>query len=144
MTDDGLITRRSLFAAGIAAVGVLHSQRLFGMTDTLRSPAPPPGDLVIRNARPLDAETPLEALTPYQTAPEHFCVRSHFGPPMPIPLAWSLTIDGEVAHPVTLTLDDIRAMGGAPRVVTLECAGNGRGRLRPAHDVPGYNGSAGR
>ena len=31
---------------------------------------------------------------------------------------------------MTLTLDDIRAMGGTPRVVTLECAGNGRGLFR--------------
>ena len=129
-TDDGIISRRSLIAVGIVAAGALHSRRLFGLSDRLQSPAPPPGDLVIRNARPLDAEAPLEALTSYQTSPEHFFVRSHFGPPMPLPLAWSLTVDGEVAHPVTLTLDQIRAMGGTPRVVTLECAGNGRGLFR--------------
>ena len=98
VTGDGMITRRSLLAAGIAAAGALHSRRVFGLTDRLQTSAPSPGDLVIRNARPLDAEAPLDALTSYQTSPQHFFIRSHFGPPMPIPLAWSLTIDGEVAQ----------------------------------------------
>ena len=82
---------------------------------------------MIRNPRPLDAEAPLGSLSSFETAPEHFFVRSHFGPPTQLPLAWSLTIDGDVGQPVTLALDQIRAMGGTSRAVTLECAGNGRG-----------------
>ena len=57
-------------------------------------------------------------------------MRSHFGPPAQLPLAWTLTIDGRVSRPVTLSLDEIRRMGGQSRPVTLECAGNGRGAFR--------------
>ena len=124
---DDAVSRRTLLSIGLAAAaGLLLDRRLFAQTDSARRPIGP-GDLVIRNPRPLDAESPLVALTDYQTAPEHFFVRSHFGPPAQLPARWSLRIAGEVAQPVTLSLDEIRAMRGRSRVVTLECAGNGRG-----------------
>ncbi len=124
---DDAVSRRTLLSIGLAAAaGLLLDRRLLAQTDSARRPIGP-GDLVIRNPRPLDAESPLVALTGYQTAPEHFFVRSHFGPPAQLPARWSLRIAGEVAQPVTLSLDEIRAMGGRARVVTLECAGNGRG-----------------
>ena len=42
---------------------------------------------------------------------------------------WTLTIDGEVARPVTFRLEEIRRMRAERRSATIECAGNGRGGL---------------
>lgn len=128
--DDTVLSRRTLLRlSGLAAAGLLLDRRLLAQVTPATSPVAlaTPGGLVIRNPRPLDAESPLEALGSYETAPEHFFVRSHFGPPASLPASWTLTIDGEVTQPVTFTLDDIRRMGGTARTVTLECAGNGRG-----------------
>ena len=43
----------------------------------------------------------------------------------------TLEIGGAVEHPLTLTLDDLRALPAVERAVTLECAGNGRLEMRP-------------
>ena len=40
-------------------------------------------------------------------------------------------IGGAVENPLTLTLDDLRAMPAVEHAVTLECAGNGRLDMRP-------------
>jgi DMSO/TMAO reductase YedYZ molybdopterin-dependent catalytic subunit len=42
-----------------------------------------------------------------------------------------LEIGGAVANPITLTVDDLRALPAVERAVTLECAGNGRLETRP-------------
>ena len=43
----------------------------------------------------------------------------------------TLEVGGAVDNPLTLTLDDLRAMPAHERAVTLECAGNGRLEMRP-------------
>jgi DMSO/TMAO reductase YedYZ molybdopterin-dependent catalytic subunit len=91
--------------------------------------------LVVRNARPLDAESPLEALRTFETPNDLFFVRSHLALPS-VSTPWTLTLDGEVARPVTLGLDEIRRMGAERRSATIECAGNGRGRF----DLPATSG----
>jgi sulfite oxidase len=86
--------------------------------------------LIIRNARPLDAEAPIEALRTFETHNDLFFVRSHHLPPTePAAAAWTLTIDGDVKSPITLTLDELRRMRNVQYAATLECAGNGRGRF---------------
>ena len=128
-----VLDRRALLSLGVTAAGVLAARRLLGQSAgaTSRSDATRTASgLVIRNARPLDAEAPLAALATFETPPELFFVRSHFGPPTQLPLAWTLAIDGHVQRRVTLTLDEIRKMGAQRRAVTLECAGNGRGAFR--------------
>ncbi len=84
--------------------------------------------LIIRNARPLDAEAPIEALRTFETRNDLFFVRSHHLPPAEATAPWTLTIDGDVKSPLTLSLDDLRRMGSVKHSATLECAGNGRGR----------------
>jgi sulfite oxidase len=129
-TDDGppVLGRRELLALGVTAAGVLATRRLFGQSADATPPSA--SGLVIRNARALDAEAPLSALATFETPPELFFVRSHFGPPTQLPLAWTLAIDGQVQRRMAFTLDDIRKMGAQRRPVTLECAGNGRGVFR--------------
>jgi DMSO/TMAO reductase YedYZ molybdopterin-dependent catalytic subunit len=124
------MARRDLLAAGAAAIGGLLGCRVSHPGAPTSALPPPAGGLVIRNARPLDAEAPLAELRSFLTPNEHFFVRSHFGPPASFPAQWTLTIDGSVARPVTFTLEELRKLGSATQVVTTECAGNGRGRFR--------------
>ena len=126
MSPEDLLSRRALLAAGISAGGMIVGRRLLGQA-TAGSDSATPRDLVIRNARALDAEAPLAALASPRTDPAHFFVRSHFGPPPQLPLRWTLAIKGEVDRPLSISLDDLRRLGSETRAVTLECAGNGRG-----------------
>ena len=124
------LSRREWLALGLATAGAVAARRLPRQPHAAAagpSIERASGGLVIRNARPLDAEAPLSALVTSETSLDHFFVRSHFGPPTQLPLAWTLSIDGQVQRSVTLTLDEIRKLGAQTRAVTLECAGNGRG-----------------
>ena len=56
---------------------------------------------------------------------------THFDIPPVDPLTWRLRVDGNVAETLSLSLDDLRAMPATTRVVTMECAGNGRAFLDP-------------
>jgi DMSO/TMAO reductase YedYZ molybdopterin-dependent catalytic subunit len=74
---------------------------------------------------------PLEALR-YDITPTglHYLL-VHFDIPAVDPSTWRLRLDGLVDRPLELDLDDIRARPRRTVPVTLECAGNGRARLRP-------------
>jgi len=92
--------------------------------------------LVVRRAHPLNCETPLSALTGGVVMPSaRFYIRSYFGIPHLDPAGWRLHVDGLVKRRLSLDLDQLQAMPSASAVVTLECAGNGRGGLEPP--VPG-------
>jgi DMSO/TMAO reductase YedYZ molybdopterin-dependent catalytic subunit len=80
------------------------------------------------NPAPYNAEAPPEALTGETTPTELHYVRSNFALPAH---DGTLDVGGAVASPITLTLDDLRAMPAHERTVTLECAGNGRLDTRP-------------
>jgi DMSO/TMAO reductase YedYZ molybdopterin-dependent catalytic subunit len=77
---------------------------------------------------PYNAEAPPEALAGEITPTELHYVRSNFALPVH---DGTLEVGGAVANPITLTLDDLRAMPAHERTVTLECAGNGRLETRP-------------
>jgi DMSO/TMAO reductase YedYZ molybdopterin-dependent catalytic subunit len=74
---------------------------------------------------------PLEALA-YDITPVglHYLL-IHFDVPVIDPDAWRLRVEGNVSHPLELTLDDLRAREPTTIPVTMECAGNGRARLEP-------------
>src|SRR3954465_14234032 len=80
------------------------------------------------NPAPYNAEAPPEALDGEITPVEPHYVRSNFAVPAHHGM---LEGRGAVENPVTLTLDDLRAMPSVERAVTLECAGNGRLETRP-------------
>lgn len=87
--------------------------------------------LIVHSPRPLDAETPPELLDSWITPRARFFVRSHFYIPQIDLARWQLTIGGLVAKPLELSLEQIRRMPQIERVVTLECAGNGRAYFEP-------------
>ena len=74
---------------------------------------------------------PLEALR-YDITPTglHYLL-VHFDIPAVDASTWRLGLGGLVDHPLELTLDDLRARPSSTIPVTLECAGNGRARMRP-------------
>jgi len=84
--------------------------------------------LTMIHGEPFNAEAPPEALKVDITPTELHYVRSNFTIPAH---NGTLEVGGAVEHPRTLTLDDLRAMPPVERVVTLECAGNGRLAMRP-------------
>jgi len=85
----------------------------------------------VMTERPLNAETPVESLKSWITPNTVFFDRNQGAvPPRRISLKrWRLTVEGEVATPLTLTFDQIRRMPKAIAADTLECSGNGRSLL---------------
>ena len=84
--------------------------------------------LTMIHGAPYNAEAPPEALRTEITPTELHYVRSNFAVPAH---DGNLAIGGAVETPLTLTLDDLRALPAVERAVTLECAGNGRLAMRP-------------
>jgi len=74
---------------------------------------------------------PLEALR-YPVTPVglHY-VLVHYDIPAVDPTTWRLAVDGEVAHSLSMTLDELQALPAVEVVSTMECAGNGRALLSP-------------
>lgn len=84
--------------------------------------------LQLINPAPYNAEAPPAALATEITPTEFHYVRSNFAVP---DHDGTLEIGGAVAHPLSLTIDDLRARPAHEWAVTLECAGNGRLEMRP-------------
>jgi DMSO/TMAO reductase YedYZ molybdopterin-dependent catalytic subunit len=95
------------------------------------APTLSPKRLLQWNAYPLDAETPLDLLTPYITPNDLFFIRSHYIPTRVDPDRWTLTIDGAVSRSMRLTLADLRKLPRVEATCVLQCAGNGRSLFRP-------------
>ena len=74
---------------------------------------------------------PLEALQyPLTPIGLHYLL-IHYDIPALDASQWRLSIDGAVARPLSLALEDIRGRPPSEVTVTMECAGNGRARLSP-------------
>src|SRR5262245_30872802 len=88
--------------------------------------------LVVHRAHPLNCETSIAALIGGIVMPNaHFYVRNHFQLPKLDPSTWRLHIGGLVERPSSLSLRELSQMRSETRIVTLECAGNGRSLLDP-------------
>ena len=74
---------------------------------------------------------PLEALRHDLTPPGLHYVLVHYDVPDVDAATWALEVGGEVARPLSLELDALRAYPAVSLPVTLECAGNGRAHLMP-------------
>jgi hypothetical protein len=104
-----------LLAAGPASVRHLLAQE------------PASGRLLVHSARPEDFETPRQLLTSWLTPNELFYVRSHFYTPAIQESAWRLQVDGDVDHPLSLSLSELKQMQGCHAGVRGE-----RTRVLPA------------
>ena len=92
----------------------------------------PKRDMLVRSARPEDLEMPLSGFADFVTPIEHFFVRTHVYTPTVNASEWRLKVEGEVGTPLTLTLEDLKAMRSVELVSVVECAGNGRGFYEPS------------
>ncbi len=118
-------SRRKMFqlAASFAAASSLP-----GADDTKR-------DMIVRSARPYDAEMPMSGFQHYLTPIENFFVRSHHYTPTVEIESYKLSVEGEVATPLSLSLDDLKKLPKVEMVSVCECAGNGRSLYEPS--MPG-------
>ncbi len=93
-------------------------------------------ELTLLGDRPLNMETPPHLLDDDVTPAHRFFVRNNGLPPDINEVAdedWSLTIDGEVENPLSLTIADLkRDFEPVTLRLPLECGGNGRKFFRPA------------
>jgi len=89
--------------------------------------------LTLLNDRPINAETPPEFLDDVITPTSRHFVRNNGIPPTDVDAAtWTLTIDGFVDNPMTLSIADLRKQFDVVTMaLTLECGGNGRGFFNP-------------
>lgn len=81
---------------------------------------------------PLNVETPLELLDAPLTPVERLFMRNHGDWARHDAETWSMTIDGLVRHPLTLTLEDLLELPRSCYVAVLECSGNGRAAFAAA------------
>jgi sulfite oxidase len=126
---ERFFSRREALTFALTAAGILARPRAADLAALQSQPGASGSTLNIRNARPLDAESPIEALRTFETRNDLFFVRCHHAPPQAATAPWTLTIDGDVARPATLHIEVLRRMRTEHRAATLECAGNGRGRF---------------
>ena len=128
----GLDRRYLLGAAAAAAAASLAPARLFAAQPAI--PVAKRRMLQLNGYAP-DVETPLDALTTYLTPNDLFFVRHHWNPMYPDARRWTLTVDGEVEQPFSLSLAELKKMPRASATCVLQCAGNGRALHKPF--VPG-------
>ena len=89
--------------------------------------------LTLLNDRPVNAETPPHLLDdPITPTPRHF-IRNNGMPPSKVdPDAWTLTVDGLVDRPMTLSIADLRSrFEVVTMALAIECGGNGRAFFEP-------------
>jgi DMSO/TMAO reductase YedYZ molybdopterin-dependent catalytic subunit len=87
--------------------------------------------MITREKEPPNLEMPFSALDDFLTPNERFYVRCHFPIPKINERDWRLKVEGKVARPFEVTMDDLRQMPTHTITVTLECAGNSRVFLVP-------------
>jgi sulfite oxidase len=134
-SEDGLarISRRSVLATLHRLLGAIAAIPLLPSVDRVAhaQTGADKSELIVRSVRPQDLETPVALLDSWLTPNHRFFVRSHLYAPEIDIRQWRLTVAGEVERPLTLTLDELRTLPEENRVVTIECAGNGRAYYDP-------------
>jgi DMSO/TMAO reductase YedYZ molybdopterin-dependent catalytic subunit len=89
--------------------------------------------LLVVCADPLNGETSIPDLAGGAVMPtDRFYLRDHFAIPDLDGERYRLSVRGLVERPLELGLGDLCNMPSESRVVTLECAGNGRSLFEPA------------
>ena len=89
-------------------------------------------DLLIHRVEPLNGETRIPDLTPDEVVPAgRFYLRNHFDIPILDGERYRLSVSGLVEQPIELSLDELQDLPSESRLVTLECAGNGRSLFTP-------------
>jgi DMSO/TMAO reductase YedYZ molybdopterin-dependent catalytic subunit len=103
-----------------------------------------PRRLIPRWSPPLALEMPIDGTTLWITPAECFYVLNRAVPFGINAEKWSLTVAGEVDHPLRLTLAALNRLEQVEVINTLECAGNGRAFFEPqVSGIPWRRGAVG-
>jgi sulfite oxidase len=130
-----MISRRE-FLAAVSGGAVATMLPGFAWAANAGIEIPGKAGMIVRSARFLDLEMPLEFFDSWITPVPHFFVRNHMHEPASLDVdGWKLSITGEVETPVNISLADLAKLESHAVTNTLECAGNGRGFQQPK--VPG-------
>src|SRR6266436_1706675 len=118
-------TRREILKAGLGGIGLCMTGLPFR---ALAFPPPQPDEEPVpflgmprTGDKSLDWETLTDWLTPQDQA---FNVQ-HYGIPEFEAKDFKLEITGQVAKPMTFTMDDVKTLPSMDQLMTLECSGNG-------------------
>jgi len=92
--------------------------------------------LTLLNDKPVNAETPAHLLDDAVTPTNRMFVRMNGLVPASAleqnAQGWTLTVDGEVDKPLTLTIDDLKSsFENVTANIVVECGGNGRAFFEP-------------
>jgi sulfite oxidase len=87
--------------------------------------------MIVYSEEYITREMPVSFLDSWITPTEHFFVRNNEHMPQVNLADWKLSITGEVARPMTLTMADLLKIEPRRVTNTLECAGNGRAFFEP-------------
>lgn len=89
--------------------------------------------LTMLGDRPLNAETPPHLLDDEVTPIERHFIRNNGNPPAETGAeGWTLTVDGLVDNPMTLSIDDLKERFDVVTMnLVIECGGNGRAFFDP-------------
>ncbi|WP_422922896.1 sulfite oxidase [Singulisphaera sp. PoT] len=94
-------------------------------------------DLILRESKPKNLESPFSDLEGFLTPNNKFYVRNHFDIPEISDSSWRLKIEGAIDKPIEIGIQDIKRMPSHVLTAMLECAGNGRAYLEPkAKGIP--------
>jgi len=93
---------------------------------------------IIHSDNPFNAEPKMKELRKDEiTKTEHFFVRCNGNVPVLSENSFKLYINGQIKHPLTLTLDDIKNRYEKIEIIaTLQCAGNRRAELAAYEPIP--------
>ncbi|KAB2662607.1 MAG: molybdopterin-dependent oxidoreductase [Verrucomicrobia bacterium] len=127
------VSRRSLLKSGgiLTALGMLHVPfsayaKKIGNHGTL---------LPFLDVQPAGKMLKWENMTQWLTPKDQVFSVSHYGQPKIDENTWQLHLNGLVKHPLSLTIDQIKARRKKHVFATLECSGNGAN--------PGFMGAIG-
>lgn len=97
--------------------------------------------LLVRSAKPFNAETPTDALGSGPSTPnELFYVRNHLPVPHIEPAAYSLRIEGEGLRHVELSLEDLKTKFKRHSVsAAMQCSGNRRHGMSQVKKIQGLD-----
>jgi len=141
--------RGFLKGAGLAAMGAalgaaipFHRQMPFGIVpaafaqDSGAAYLSEKDGVTVLNERPVNVETPAALLDPDITPVKRFFVRMNGLVPQTAidgdAEGWTLTVDGEVENPLTLTIPELKDKFEVVNLqLWLECGGNGRAYFQP-------------
>ena len=116
LLGGGAAAAVALFDGGALAQSVSVGEKLIPWLDQ-----PPP---VPAAAAAVKALTRGEDLDSWITPNDKFFCIGHYNIPAIDPTVWRLDVTGLVAKPLTLTLDELKAMPRQEVTSTIECAGN--------------------